>query len=234
MNFEMVLFQVFPYVATVVAIVESVRRFAKGRFTYSSLSSQFLESSQLFLGSVPWHYGIMLVLLGHLLAFLFPRQLLAFNSKPVRLYALESVALTLGLFTLVGLINLTIRRLRSARVRAVTSPMDLIILVVLLVQVGLGVYIALFKRWGSSWFAVALAPYLYSLCVLRPDASLLAVLPWAVKLHVVGAFLLLALLPFSRLVHLLVVPWQYLWLRPQLVIWNRRPPRMRTSKISVS
>lgn len=231
MNVDMVLFQVFPYVALAVAVAESVRRFAKGRFTYSSLSSQFLEGEQLFIGSVPWHYGIILVLAGHLLAFLFPRSLLAFNSVPVRLYLLEAVALTLGLLTLVGLINLAVRRARSARIRAVTSWMDVVILAVLLIQVGLGVYVAVVLRWGSSWFAVALAPYLWSLCVLRPDVALLSVLPLAVKLHVVGAFVLLALVPFSRLVHMLVIPWQYIWLRPQLVIWNRRPSLVSTTTV---
>ena len=220
---DAILFELFPYVAVAVAIVESVRRYVKNRFTYSSLSSQFLEGENLFLGSIPWHYCIIVVLLGHLVAFLFPENLLLFNAVPVRLYILEVVALVCGLGALVGLIGLAVRRAISARIRAVTSPMDVVLLAVLLVQVGLGVYIALTLRWGSSWFAVALVPYLRSLFALQPDSALLSVLPPAVKLHVIGAFVLVALLPFSRLVHALVVPWQYLWLRPQLVIWNRRP-----------
>ncbi|MFQ5810071.1 MAG: respiratory nitrate reductase subunit gamma [Armatimonadota bacterium] len=220
---DRILFELLPYAAVAVAIVECVRRYVKNRFTYSSLSSQFLEGENLFLGSVPWHYCIMLVLLGHLVAFLIPERVLAFNAVPVRLYILEVAGLACGLTALIGLIGLAVRRATSARVRAVTSPMDIVILAVLLLQVGLGVYIALTLRWGSSWFAVALVPYLRSLFAFQPDASLLSVLPLAVKLHVLGAFVLVGLLPFSRLVHALVVPWQYLWLRPQLVIWNRRP-----------
>lgn len=215
--------KLFPYIAVSIAILESSRRYLKGRFTYSSLSSQFLEGEALFLGSVPWHYCIMVVLLGHLVGFLFPRQVLAFNDVPVRLYVLEVSALICGLMAFVGLVNLVVRRILSARVRAVTSVMDVVILALLVLQVGLGVYIAVTLRWGSSWFAIALVPYLRSLFVFRPDVSMLTPLPLTVKLHILGAFLLLALLPFSRLVHMMAVPWQYIWRRPQLVIWNRRP-----------
>jgi nitrate reductase gamma subunit len=220
---DVILFQLFPYAALTVAVVESLRRYMKGRFTYSSLSSQFLEGKQLFYGSVPWHYCILFVLLGHLVAFLIPRQVLGFNSVPVRLYILEVTALIAGLGALIGLVMLSYRRLNNARIRAVTSPMDIVILLVLLAQVGLGVYIALTLRWGSNWYASQLVPYLYSLFALQPNIALITPLPLAIKLHVVGAFVFLALLPFSRLVHFLVLPVQYLWLRPQQVIWNRPP-----------
>jgi len=220
---DIILFQLFPYVAITVAVVESIRRFQQSKFSYSSLSSQFLEGEQLFLGSVPWHFGILWVLTGHLVAFLVPRQILWWNSVPARLYILEASALIGGLLTLIGLINLVIRRLGNARIRAVTSPMDIIILLVLLIQVGLGVYIAMTLRWGSSWFAIVLAPYLQSLCMLQPNLTLIVPLPLAVKLHILGAFVFLALLPFSRLVHMMVVPVQYIGRPPQVVIWNRNP-----------
>jgi nitrate reductase gamma subunit len=218
---EIAAFQVFPYVAAVIFLVESIRRYRQTRFSFSSLSSQFLEGNQLFLGTVPFHYGIVMVLAGHLIAFLFPRQLLAWNSVPIRLYILEITGFIGGLSCLVGLVGLIVRRFRFPRIRAVTSPMDGIILLVLLIQVSLGVTIAVSLRWGSSWFAVALTPYLRSLIVFQPDLSLLTPLPLAVKLHVFGMFLFLLLLSYSRLVHLLVIPWQYLWRPPILVIWNR-------------
>jgi nitrate reductase gamma subunit len=217
------LFEVFPYVTVVIFFLESIRRYRQRRFTFSSLSSQFLEGNQLFLGTVPFHYGIMAVLFGHLIAFLFPRQLLAWNSVPVRLYILELAGLTGGLCTLIGLVNLVVRRVRFARIRAVTTPMDVIILGVLLVQVCLGVYIATSLRWGSSWFAVTLTPYLWSLIRFEPDLSIVSLMPLAVKLHIFGMFLFVLLLSYSRLVHLLVIPWQYIWRPPQVVIWNRAP-----------
>jgi nitrate reductase gamma subunit len=218
---------IFPYAAITLAIVVTVQRYRKRGFTYSSLSSQFLESDELFYGSVPWHIGILVVLAGHVVGFAIPRQVLWFNGVPARLYLLEATALLFGLLALVGMVNLIVRRITSPRIRAVTSVMDIAVLLVLLVQVALGVYIALFYRWGSSWYATSAVPYLRSLFTLQPDLTMIAPLPLAVKLHILNAYVFLAILPFSRLVHMLVVPIHYLWRPYQVVIWNWDRRRIR-------
>ena len=218
---------IFPYAAITLAIVVTVQRYLKRGFTYSSLSSQFLESDELFYGSVPWHIGILVVLLGHVIGFAIPRQVLWFNGVPARLYILETTALLFGLLALVGIVSLIVRRFTSARIRAVTSWMDVVVLLVLLVQVVLGVYTAVFYRWGSSWYATSAVPYLRSLFTLQPDLKMIAPLPMAVKAHILNAFIFLAILPFSRLVHMLVVPVQYLWRPYQLVIWNGDRRKLR-------
>jgi nitrate reductase gamma subunit len=214
------LYIIFPYAAFILAVVVTVQRYFRSGFTYSSLSSQFLESDELFYGSVPWHIGILFVLAGHVVGFAIPRQILWWNGVPARLYILEVTALLFGLLALVGIVGLITRRITSARIRAVTSWMDVVVLLVLLAQVVLGVYVALFYRWGSSWYATSAVPYLRSLFLLQPDLTMIAPLPLAVKAHIVNAFVFLAILPFSRLVHMLVVPIHYLWRPYQLVIWN--------------
>lgn len=214
------LYIIFPYAAFTLAVVVTIQRFFKRGFTYSSLSSQFLEGDELFYGSVPWHIGILIVLTGHVIGFAIPRQVLWWNGVPARLYLLETTALLFGLLAFVGIVSLIVRRLTSARIRAVTSVMDVVVLLVLLAQVALGVYTALFYRWGSSWYATSAVPYLRSLFLLQPDLKMIAPLPMAFKAHVINAFVFLAILPFSRLVHMLVVPLHYLWRPYQIVIWN--------------
>lgn len=216
-----ILYILFPYTAFTVAVVGTVLRFAWSRFSISSLSSQFLESDELFYGSVSWHIGIIVVLIGHVIGFLFPRQVLWFNGVPARLYILEATGLLFGLLAVVGIVSLAVRRFTSPRIRAVTSKMDIIVLLLLITQVGLGVYTALFYRWGSSWYASSAVPYLRSLIMLQPDVTTIAPLPLTVKLHILNAYLLLAVFPFSRLVHVLVLPIHYLWRPYQLVVWNR-------------
>ena len=213
-------FIILPYTAITLAVVMTIQRFVKRGFTYSSLSSQFLEGDELFYGSVPWHIGILIVLTGHLIGFAIPRQVLWFNGVPARLYLLETTGLLFGLLAGVGIVSLIVRRMTSARIRAVTSWMDVIVLLVLLVQVALGVYTALFYRWGSSWYAISAVPYLRSLFFLQPDLTMIAPLPLAVKAHIINAYIFLLILPFSRLVHMLVVPIHYLWRPYQIVIWN--------------
>ncbi len=82
MTIDQFLYGVFPYVALILAIVGTIWRYFSDRFSYSSLSSQFLENRQLFWGSVPWHYGILIILAGHLIGFLIPRSVLAWNGVP--------------------------------------------------------------------------------------------------------------------------------------------------------
>ena len=85
MNWNLILFVVFPYVAIVLAIVGTVYRWARHPFTVSSVSSQLLESQKLFWGSVPFHWGILLVLVGHLVALLLPAGVAKWNQVPIRL-----------------------------------------------------------------------------------------------------------------------------------------------------
>ena len=44
-------------------------------------------------------------------------------------------------------------------------------------------------------------------------------MPLLFKVHVTGLWVLLGVFPFTRLVHVLVVPNPYLWRRPQVVRW---------------
>ena len=90
----------------------------------------------------------------------------------------------------------------------------------LLAQVILGCWIALGFRWGSSWFAADLTPYLWSLVALSPDTAAVFALPWVIKLHIVGAFAILFVVPFTRLAHVMVAPFHYIVRPYQQVIWN--------------
>jgi len=223
--FNTVLFVVFPYVAVIVAVVLGIHRYRTNRFSYSSLSSQFLENRTLFWGSVPWHYGVILILLTHFLAFLFPTLWGNLLSDRIRLYVLEVTGLALALMTVIGIALLILRRLRSPRVYHVTSSADWLLLFVLLLQVALGFWIALVYRWGSGWYVHTAVPWLRSLLVLDPQIQHVTVLPLLVQLHLLLGFVIVLLFPFTRLVHVVTYPITYLWRPLQVVIWNRRPVR---------
>ncbi len=224
---DLLLFAVLPYVVVVVFVLATVGRYRNRPFSYSSYSSQFLENRFHFWAVVPFHYGILTVFAGHLLAFLVPRSILAWNAQPLRLYILEASALAAGLLALVGLVGIIVRRYTDPKVKVVTSRMDWTVYGLLLLQVTTGVLVAIFHPWGASWFASVASPYLWSLVTFGPDLQFIAGMPWLVKLHIGGAFALFAVFPFSRLVHILVVPNPYLWRRPQVVRWYRPRPARR-------
>lgn len=216
------LFVGFPYIAFSLALVVGILRFAWRPFSYSSLSSQFLENKQLFWGSGLWHWGILWVLAGHFVAFLMPRQILAWNAQPLRLYLLEASGLIMALLALVGVVALMVRRSSSPKIKVVTTPMDWVLLILLLLQVATGIDTALRYRWGSSWYASNAVPYLWSLLTLNPRPEFIQPLPWLPKIHILSGLTVILLTPFTRLVHFLVVPIFYYWRKPQVVIWNRR------------
>jgi nitrate reductase gamma subunit len=219
------LFAVIPYVAVAIAIIGGIARYRVDRFSYSSQSSQFLESRSLFWGSVFWHYGILLILGAHILAVMFWDPWSVLVGDPNRLYTLEVIGLGLSLLALAGLGVLIVRRLAVDRVTSVTSPMDWVLLAILAVQVILGIWIALGYRWGSDWYVYTVVPWLHSLVKLNPHVEYVVSLPAVVKAHAVLGFVLIALFPFTRLVHVVTYPVTYLWRSYQLVVWNRRPTR---------
>lgn len=225
------LFIALPYVALAIFLIGSVYRYLNRGFQVSSLSSQFLEGRKLFFGSQPFHWGLFFLFFGHLIAFLFPSAVIAWNGQPVRLLILECASFGFGISALWGVSALIYRRLTNRRVQIVTSKMDVIVFFVLLVQIISGLMVAYFNRWGSNWFAAFLTPYLRSVFVFDPQIDAISTVNsiW-VKVHVISAFSIIAIIPFTRFVHFLVYPVDYLWRSYQQVIWNWDRRSIRTSR----
>jgi nitrate reductase gamma subunit len=218
---DTLIFVVLPYFAIALALFVTPYRYFTNRLNWSAFSTQFLEKRTLYWGSVPWHYGVVLILAGHLIGFLFPSAVQSVLSNVSTLIALESIALALGLLALIGSVILLIRR-ASGVVKAVTSYSDWILLVLILIQAATGVYMGLFVRWGMQWYLYTAVPWLYSLLTLNPQISYVSGLPLVFKIHVAGAFLILAVLPFTKLVHFLFLPLDFLKDPPLLYRWAVR------------
>ncbi|MCF6330065.1 MAG: respiratory nitrate reductase subunit gamma [Sulfurimonas sp.] len=214
---DVILFGAFPYVALVIFLVGTIFRYKTG-FKYSSLSSQLLEGKKLYSASVPFHIGIIVVFLAHLVGFIFPSFYTSFGG--MSLVYLEIGGLIFAFLGLIGLVFLFIRRVTNDRVKMVTNKMDLLIEILLIAQFVVGILVAIELRWGSGWYASNMAPYLWSLFAFSPDVVAMAAMPLLLKLHVVGAFLIIFLIPFTRLVHFLVVPLHYITRPLQVVRWN--------------
>ncbi len=222
MFWNQLLFVIFPYIALTLAIAVSIYRAVFRPFTISSLSTQLLEHRQLYWGNIAFHYGILFVLIGHLIALFLPAGLMWWNAVPVRLLLLEVTGLGMGLWALAGALILMYRRGASRPIQVVTTPMDWVVWLALLVSLVTGVLTAMLYRFGSAWFTGVFTPYLWSILRLSPEPERVTALPWLVKLHLVNFFVLTALFPFSRLIHIVTLPLGYL-LRPwQIVIAVRR------------
>ncbi|MDH4101653.1 MAG: respiratory nitrate reductase subunit gamma [Nitrospirota bacterium] len=221
-----IFFGSLPYILITLAVAGTIYRFTMSKYTWSSQSSQFLENKTLFFGSFPWHYGIITVLFFHILGFFIPGAILGWNAAPTRLYILELSGLAFGFLALFGLLALIYRRLTNARVKALTTGWDVLVLIVLLIQVVTGLGNAIFYRWGSNWYAASAVPWMWSVITLSPNVDFVANLPLNTKIHIFNALLFFGLIPFSRLAHFVVWnPYTYLWRPYQVVRWYRRAPR---------
>src|SRR3990172_11415080 len=220
-----IFFAYLPYALLMLAIAGTIYRYQTNQYTWSTQSSEFLENRALFFGSFPWHYGIIFVLLIHIVGLIVPQGILAWNSVPIRLYILEISGLAFGFLALFGLLALIYRRLTNSRVKALTSSWDVLLLIVLLIQVVTGLGNAILYRWGSNWYAAAAVPWIWSVFKLNPNVDYVANLPLITKVHIFNAMIFIGLIPFTRLVHFVVInPYKYLWRPYQVVRCYSRTP----------
>jgi nitrate reductase gamma subunit len=219
---DLLLLIALPYVAIAVLVGGSIWRYRTARYSYSALSSQVLESRQLRWGSLLWHLAILVLFAGHLVVFLAPDLWSSLVAHPAFLLTVESIGVAASLLAIAGLMALIARRVFSSKLQRVTSVVDLAVLGLLLGQIAVGLGVALTHRWGSRWAGGTLAPYLWGVLTLRPDPTFVAGMPVLVKLHLLGAWLVVLAIPFTRLVHMFSLPLGYLTRPPQKIVWATR------------
>ena len=66
------LFGIYPYIAITVMILGSIIRYDRDPFTWKSKSSQLLRKRQFVIGSVLFHVGVLVILVGHFVGLLTP------------------------------------------------------------------------------------------------------------------------------------------------------------------
>jgi nitrate reductase gamma subunit len=200
-SWDRLLFAVLPYAAAAAFFVlVTARRFRVPPFGPPPPPAARAYGERFLLG-----YGVLAIVGGHVLAFLIPEQVLHWNTEPTRHQVLEIGALVVSLMTLVGLLLTVARCLLSAEARRGVGFFDWVLYLLLLVQLVGGVVVSLRYSGGSSWFSIAVVPYLRSLFRLDPDLGTVSGMPHLVKLHVAAAWVLVVVLPLTRVVRPLIV-----------------------------
>lgn len=218
---NMIFYIIIPYICLISLIIGLIVKITTSKLTISAPATGFFEKERLSIGTTSWHYGIVFVLIGHILGLLFPMLILELLSDVSVKVGLSILAITFGFSAFFGLIILIVRRLITKTVFKTTRFVDIFILCVLLIQVSLGIYIATNYRWGMGWYASNVAHYIYSIILLNPKVSLVSTMPFLVGLHFSIGFIIVGLIPYTRLIHFLYVPIGYIFKKPQLIIYLR-------------
>jgi len=220
-SLNMLLFGIYPYVAISVFLVGSLLRFDREQYTWRSGSSQLLRRRLLVVGSNCFHIGVLAILAGHFVGLLMPDAIvtgIGLSAAGHQLLAMGAGGV-FGLVCFLGLTLLIYRRLTDPRIRATSSVMDTVILLLLYVQLILGlstIFVSAQHLDGSEM--LLLSGWAQHLVTLRPDAaSLIAGVPLIYKLHILLGLTIFLVFPFSRLVHIWSAPVSYVGRRYQIV-----------------
>ncbi|MBO3740203.1 respiratory nitrate reductase subunit gamma [Actinoplanes flavus] len=221
------LWVIFPYLSIVVLIGGTVWRYRYDKFGWTTRSSQLYETNYLRWGSPMFHFGVLFVLIGHVIGLLIPKSWTEAVGITEHLYHLMAVLIgtVAGLCTLIGMAILILRRRLTGPVFAATTRNDKAMYVVLgsVILLGLLATVKANIAGGGYDYRETVSPWLRSLFTLRPDAALMTAVPASFKVHVIAAFVLFACWPFTRLVHAFSAPVGYLT-RPY-VVYRYRDPR---------
>lgn len=222
---ELIWWVILPYLALAVFVVGHIWRWRYDQFGWTSRSTQLQERRLLKWGSPLFHYATFAAIAGHVLGILIPASFtdaLGISRDTYHWFA-AAAGTVAAVLVVAGIVVLAGRRLLVPRVRATTSAVDYVALIVLLIVVLTGIVPTLFDNLlgvGHD-YRDTVAPWFRSLFVLQPNVAAIADATFVYQLHAVAAWAILVIWPFSRLVHAWNYPLWYLW-RPYVVYRRRR------------
>ncbi|MFB7979383.1 respiratory nitrate reductase subunit gamma [Streptomyces vinaceus] len=232
---DLLLWGVLPYISIALLVAGTVWRARYDQFGWTTRSTQLHESRLLRIGSPLFHFGMLFVVLGHVVGLLVPKSwtdAAGLSDHAYHLLAVSTGAVA-GAAAAAGIGILVYRRFRVPAVRRATLRGDHLMYTFLLGAMLLGLTATVLNSTGMTGgynYRDGVSLWFRSLFTLTPDYPLMAGAPLAFKLHVLFGFTLFALIPYSRLVHMFSAPLKYLF-RPY-VVYRRRDPRQLAERPS--
>lgn len=212
------LWDIFPYICLVVMIVGTIYRYQSDQLRWGSKSSELLEKKLLTLGSMLFHTGILFVFGGHVAGLLVPVEV--YNAIGISSELYHGAAIVLGglsgLVAFAGISILLYRRIANPRVRMNSDVSDYVSdgLLWLVILLGLAFTLGYSIVHGPYEYRTTVGPWIRSVLTLHPDTALMAHVPLLLQVHIVLAFLLFGISPFTRLIHIYSFPIAYLTRAP--------------------
>jgi nitrate reductase gamma subunit len=220
---------IVPYVTIAILVVGTWWRYRYDKFGWTTRSSQLYESRLLRIGSPLFHFGILVVIAGHVIGLIIPESWTSAMGLSEEAYHIQAITLgtIAGLATLSGAAILVYRRRTKGPVFMATTRNDKLMYAVLLLAIITGLATTLigsglvgeahnYRESVSVWFR--------SIWLLQPDGEAMAGAPLSYQIHALVAMTLFALWPFTRLVHAFSAPVAYLF-RPYIVYRSRSAAR---------
>ena len=221
---DVLLWGVAPYVMVAVLVGGTVWRYRYDKFGWTTRSSELHESRLLRIGSPLFHFGLLVVVVGHVIGLVIPKSWTDAAGLSQEAYHLQALLLgsIAGIATLVGIGILVYRRRTTGPVFRATTANDKLMYVVLVAAIVAGLTTTLLGAAGGEEhnYRLTVAPWFRSLFVLQPDIAAMSRAGLAFQLHALVGMALFTIWPFTRLVHAFTAPVGYLF-RPYIVYRSR-------------
>ncbi len=227
---HLLLWVALPYATIAIFLAGHVWRYRTDQYGWTTRSTQILESRWLKWGNPLFHLGALAAIGGHVLGIVIPTSWTSAVGVSEHSYHLISAtAGTLaGIACAAGLAILIWRRVASPRVRVTTTRTDVLVYALLALVIGLGLAETIGKNTlgGGYDYRATVAVWFRSIVFFHPEPDAMVGAPILYQLHAVSAWLILAVWPFSRLVHAWSIPLQYIG-RPYILYRRRWAPAPR-------
>lgn len=216
----------FPWLSLAIFIIGSVWRWRYDQFGWTTKSSQIYESKLLRLSSPVFHYGMLGVIVGHVVGLAIPKSwtLTLGISEGAYHFVAAYIGTLFGIAAVLGLLGLLYRRFVVKTVHLATSIGDKIMYLLLGVAILLGFFATVSTQiFGDSHgydYRETISPWFRSVFAFQPQPELMADVPLAFKLHIIAGLILFIAWPFTRLVHVFSAPIGYAT-RPYVVYRSR-------------
>ncbi|WP_041783267.1 respiratory nitrate reductase subunit gamma [Mycolicibacterium chubuense] len=220
-----IFWDVVPYVTLAIVVVGTWWRYRYDKFGWTTRSSQLYESRLLRIASPLFHFGILVVIVGHIIGLVIPESWTAAVGLSNHAYHVQALVLgaIAGVCTLVGVSLLVYRRRTSGPVFMATTRNDKLMYLVLVLAIVAGLACTLIGATpvgGEHDYRQTVSPWFRSIWMLQPRGDLMVQAPLWFHIHVLIGLTLFCLWPFTRLVHAFSAPVGYLF-RPYVVYRSR-------------
>ncbi|MFH8249363.1 respiratory nitrate reductase subunit gamma [Microbacterium sp. B2969] len=222
---ELFLWGILPYVMVAVLVGGSIWRYRYDQFGWTTRSSQLYESRLLRIGSPLFHFGILVVIIGHFAGLVIPKAWTDALGVSEEMYHFAALALgtVAGIATLVGVGILIYRRRTTGPVFMATTNNDKTMYVVLVAAIVAGLATTVIGVIGPHeevTYRDTVAPWFRSLFVFQPDIQAMSEASLDFQIHTLIGMALFMIWPFTRLVHAFTAPIHYLF-RPYVIYRSR-------------
>ena len=225
-SLDIFLWVAFPWLASAAFIIGFFWRWRTDQFGWTTHSSQIYESKLLRLSSPLFHYGMMFVIVGHIMGLAIPKSWtrgMGISDHTYHLIATIPGTIA-GIAVILGLAGLLYRRVVNHTVFLSTSRSDKVMYVFLAAAILSGFFATVSTQvFGGAHgydYRETISPWLRELVIFSAQPELMVDVPWQFKVHVLAGFTLLAVWPFTRLVHVFSAPVGYVS-RPYVVYRSR-------------